>query len=151
MKIAKMNKKGDAGDWLIIIAGFVSILSIIIVGLLLANYFFFGTGYDSRQADADSLFLAGEDCVEENNFSSEEFDIEEKCRLKGNAFGARLLDIKNIGSNEEVFFGFKDYEVRCNLKKGEKLVKCKTDRVATETEEFEVLGASNANSKKILK
>ena len=84
----KFNKKGDAGDW-VNFGGFFLIMFIIVIGLLIGFYSFFGRGYDIRQADADVLFLQARDCLEEKDFFVQDFIFNESCKFFVDSFDGR--------------------------------------------------------------
>lgn len=78
-----MNKKGETGEQISVFM-FLFLLLIIGVGIVAGVFIFFGKGYDYRESEAGLLNYKIEECLMENELTTDFFKAEnffEKCKL----------------------------------------------------------------------
>ena len=125
-----LNKKADAGDFAMIFS-FIFLLLIVGVGIVAGVIIVFGSEYDFRQAEAETLNYAIKNCISENQdyFSSITKDtlkneLYGKCRLNKDV--VEKNNIIKIDRNDEILFLFGD-SVKCGIKGNENYPKCSQD------------------------
>lgn len=140
-----MNRKGD--DAVNFIPFFF--LIVVIAGTIAFGvYAFFGTGYDARQSEAESLFLKVADCVREqgDKIFGENFSISE-CGLDEKVLEKEHLVL--VGKDGKRFLsGVFDYSNQCFFeaaKKDNELPKCAAGNV----DGYEITAGSNQRGKRI--
>lgn len=111
-----MNRKGDAGDMTMFFV-FFFLMVIVLTGLWIGVFAFFGNGYDFRKAEAETLAYKLEQCFNNNPEGILMRDFSEKlkdlCQFNDNVQKERVVYVRDINSGEEWFVGVLDYKNQC--------------------------------------
>lgn len=149
-----MNKKGDSGNQLMLIA-FLFLILIISVGIFSGIALFFGSGYDGRDIDARVINFLVKECVldrgiegiEENFYSK--CGIEEKVIEKG--YGIKICVDKEDCVNEDFIFMTGSDFVSCGLegtKNNLNYARCFSQKFEKEGKRIEIITKANQDIEK---
>ena len=147
-----MNKKADSGDYAMFFV-FAFLMFIIAGGIAMGVFAFFGGSYGFNYAESGVLFLKVKECLNENDFFVENFDIYLDCGFNSNIDERHIIYVKRISDGKIFLKGVEDYINQCELVGGignENFPKCVNRNVFVKGEEFEILVGSNQDSKRVL-
>ncbi len=150
-----MNKKGDGGDVMMFFA-FLFLIIIILTGLWLGIFAFFGDGYDFRRAEAEIMADKISNCFGEKGISkllegSFTEQLKRECGFNDNIEKERLVYLRNLEDETERFAGVLDYKNQCFFEGAERnrnYPVCVKFEFSNGEERFEVITGSKANERR---
>ncbi len=153
-----INRKGEAAGAGVIYIIYLIMMVIILLGVAIGVYAYYGGEIDFRKQDSKILLKKTMTCFSENDFFKNEFTektlIEkqtiffDKCKMSKKVLegGDYLVYVTNL-DKEEFFVGIYDYKIRCGFDEGiinKNLPKCSNDCMG----DVCFLVASSQNSRK---
>jgi len=155
----RLNKKASLGDMTMVFT-FLFFIFIIGVGIVAGVFIFYGSGYDSREAEASLLNYKIRECIVnnkiDNNFFKEDNFIE-KCRLnKGVIEKNNIIKIcKGEGAcvdAEPLFFVGSNFQACLfeGAKENENYPRCSIKGFQKENEKYEIIAGSRQFSRREL-